>query len=159
MELMPGEIYPHIPNLRKVHDWLYRGGQISPHSLTTLKDLEVKTVICLRSTGAEIDQEKIFVEAAGLKFISFPMTYIWWPDQERIDEFFKIIENEAHHPIFLHCKHGCDRTGMMVAFWRIARDKWTFSSAYEEMKASGYHRFKMRHFKWAVKRFAKHHNS
>ncbi len=159
MDLISGEEFPHIPNLRKVHDWLFRGGQITPESIHTLKDLNVKTVICLRSTGKDVEAERLFVEGAGFNFISFPMTYLWWPDKEKVDEFFQIIENESHRPIYLHCKHGCDRTGMMVAFWRIAKDKWTFSSAYEEMKAAGYHRFKMRHFKWAVKHFSKHHKS
>lgn len=157
MHLLPRDIYPHIPNLRKVHDWLYRGGQINSQSIDTLKGLNIKTVICLRSTKKEIEAEKQLVESAGLKFISFPMTYLCWPDQNLIDEFFQIIEseNKADRPIYLHCKHGCDRTGMLIAFWRMARDQWTFSSAYEEMVVCGYHRFKMRHFKWAVKRFSK----
>jgi len=155
MHLISGEEFPHIPNLRKVHPWLFRGGQISAKSISTLKDLDIKTVICLRSTGKEIAAEKLMVEEAGLKFISLPMTYLCWPSIELINEFFQIIEKEENRPIYLHCKHGCDRTGMMIAFWRMAQEHWTFSSAYDEMKACGFHRFKMRHFKWAVKRFSK----
>ena len=159
MHLLPDDIYPHIPNLRKVHDWLFRGGHINKDSINTLLALNIKTVICLRSTKKEIAAEKILVENAGIQFISLPMTYLCWPSEESINEFFQIIETEGNRPIYLHCKHGCDRTGMLVAFWRMAKDNWTFSSAYDEMKALGYHRFKMRHFKWAVKRFSKRTNN
>jgi protein tyrosine/serine phosphatase len=38
--------------------------------------------------------------------------------------------------VFLHCRRGADRTGTLVAMYRIARQRWTAASAYEEARAT-----------------------
>ncbi len=40
--------------------------------------------------------------------------------------------------ILIHCKHGADRTGLIVALYRIVFEGWDKISAIEELKNGGY---------------------
>jgi protein tyrosine/serine phosphatase len=40
-------------------------------------------------------------------------------------------------PVFIHCIHGCDRTGTMIACYRIAHDQWSNKAALAEAKRYG----------------------
>lgn len=41
--------------------------------------------------------------------------------------------------VFLHCMSGVDRTGFVVAAWRMIVQGWTFDEAYDEWVAEGRH--------------------
>jgi protein tyrosine/serine phosphatase len=43
----------------------------------------------------------------------------------------------AAAPVFIHCKRGADRTGAMVAFYRIRNHGWTAARAYAEAREIG----------------------
>ena len=45
--------------------------------------------------------------------------------------------NSENHPIFVHCRHGADRTGMMSALYRIKHDGWSKQEAIDEMVHGG----------------------
>ena len=46
----------------------------------------------------------------------------------------------ANQKVFVHCYFGDDRTGTMVATYRIAMDQWTSDEAYNEMRAYHFHK-------------------
>ena len=41
-------------------------------------------------------------------------------------------------PVLVHCQHGSDRTGTMVAIYRIAYEGWSKEEATNEMINGGY---------------------
>ena len=41
-------------------------------------------------------------------------------------------------PVLVHCKHGSDRTGMMVAVYRVVVQGWEKGAAVDEMTHGGY---------------------
>ena len=41
-------------------------------------------------------------------------------------------------PVLIHCRHGSDRTGLIVALYRILYQNWTKEDALEEMLKGGY---------------------
>ena len=41
-------------------------------------------------------------------------------------------------PVLVHCEHGSDRTGTMVAIYRIAFEGWTKAQATDEMINGGF---------------------
>lgn len=146
-----------IRNFDSVTPWLYRGGQPGKEGLHALKDLGVKTVISLRWASKVIEPERMAVEQLGMKFVSIPLNYWNVPTPKIIDEFFDLIHKEENRPIFIHCLHGADRTGLMIAMYRITHQNWDFRAAYADMKAHGFHRFRIRNFKWVLWRYAARH--
>jgi protein-tyrosine phosphatase len=41
--------------------------------------------------------------------------------------------------VFVHCRYGDDRTGMMIAAYRMAVEGWTPEEARQEMEKFGFH--------------------
>lgn len=115
-----------------------------------LNKLGVKTIVCLRWSKKAIEEELRICKALNLEVVSIPLNYWRLPNREEIARFFEIVDEQSKHPIFLHCKHGSDRTGMFSAFYRMKYDGWSADRAYEEMKNSGFHKIRMHHFKFAV---------
>ena len=143
-----------LKNFHEVTPWLYRGGQPDEGGARFLKELGIRTVVCLRWSPWLVNQERRFIVEAGMEFVSMPLNYWTYPSEKEVREFFEILDESAHHPVFVHCKHGADRTGLMVAFYRMVKEGWSVDEAYHEMKSLGFHRIKMHHFKWALYRFA-----
>jgi protein tyrosine/serine phosphatase len=143
-----------IKHFSQVAPWLYRGGQPDGRAMQLMaSELGVKTVISLRWNPRAIAAEEALLKQHGLAFHSIPLNYWDLPGAEIINRFFSLLDDSTGHPIFLHCVHGSDRTGLLVAYYRIARQNWTADAAYSEMRQHGFHRVWMPHFKWAVYEF------
>ena len=52
--------------------------------------------------------------------------------------FLKLLADPANRPVFVHCKWGTDRCGMMAAVYRIVVQRWTKERALAEMERLGY---------------------
>ncbi len=139
-----------VKNFSTVTDWLWRGGQPNSVAMEALVKHGVRTIISLRWNLVVIKAERALAEQHGLNFYSIPLSYWILPTRKQIDLFLSIIDDQNKHPIFMHCLHGRDRTGMLTAIYRIARENWTANDAYAEMKAKGFRHIRMHQFKWAV---------
>ena len=53
-------------------------------------------------------------------------------------DFLRIVSTAEFQPVLVHCRHGSDRTGMMVAIYRIVVEGWTKAQAIDEMVNGGY---------------------
>jgi protein tyrosine phosphatase (PTP) superfamily phosphohydrolase (DUF442 family) len=127
---------PGLPNLFKVNDHLYRGAQPEAAGYATLKKLGIKTVINLRAFHE--DQKEC--QAAGLANIAIPL-YTWDVEHDEIGQFLQAVNNPQNWPIFVHCEHGADRTGLMCASYRMVIEGWNKDDAIQEMTEGdfGYH--------------------
>ena len=54
-----------------------------------------------------------------------------------VERALAIINDPANQPVFVHCKHGADRTGTVVAIYRITHDGWSSEQALHEAKKYG----------------------
>jgi protein tyrosine/serine phosphatase len=63
---------------------------------------------------------------------------VFHPEMKDVVRFLRLAGDPARRPVFVHCKHGADRTGMMVAFYRIVRQGWTKKQAIREMVHGGF---------------------
>ena len=63
--------------------------------------------------------------------------------QLRVDlavvKFLKVVTTPEYHPVLVHCKRGADRTGTMVAIYRIYAQDWTMDEALQELSRFGFH--------------------
>ncbi len=126
-----------LPNLFKVSDDLYRGAQPTAEGMKELKKMGIKTIINLRSFHS--DRDKIGDNAFNYVHIYMKA---WHPEDEETVRFLKEVTNRSNLPAFLHCMHGADRTGAMVAVYRMAVMGWSREKAIRELKEGGfgYHR-------------------
>jgi arylsulfatase len=119
---------PGLPNLHCVSANLYRGAQPTAEGMRTLQEMGIKTVINLR--GFHSDRKEAAGTPLALEAISFKT---WHPENEDIVRFLRLVTDHPRGPIFVHCQHGADRTGLMIAIYRVAVDGWTKRDAIDEM--------------------------
>jgi hypothetical protein len=58
---------------------------------------------------------------------------------DRVLEALKILTDPAMRPIAVHCQHGADRTGALVALYRMVVQGWSKEDALAEMDGGGFH--------------------
>jgi len=127
---------PGIPNFHQVNDHVFRGGQPAAEAWPSLAKLGVKTVIDLRredehSTAAEAQA----VAAAGMNYFNVPMKGVVAPANGQIERVLALLNSQD--PVFVHCHRGADRTGAVIACYRIAHDRWDRKQALREAKSFG----------------------
>ena len=125
---------PGLPNLHRVAAGVYRGAQPTAEGMRELERMGVKTVINLRSFHSDKDE----IGNAKLTAISIPMNAWSRHTEEEVVQFLRIVTDEERRPVFFHCQHGADRTGVMCAAYRVAVDGWTKDEAIREMTEGGF---------------------
>jgi protein tyrosine/serine phosphatase len=122
---------------------LVRGGQPSELGFRTLRDeYGVRTVVNLNDSTAKTEGE--IVESLGMRYVALPSN-AFRPDGDKVLEFLKAVqERQAANDgtggaVYVHCRHGMDRTGYAVAAYRILFDGWDADRAMAELR--GYQAF------------------
>jgi protein tyrosine/serine phosphatase len=123
-----------IGNFGCVSQRIYRGAQPTEQGVRELARRGVKTIINLRDANEKAHLERKWAEQEGIKFYNIPFGNWLGPKDEKIEEVLKLINSSGNQPIFIHCKRGADRTGTVVAAYRISHDRWTAKKAKEEAK-------------------------
>jgi len=117
-----------VPNLHRLNDHLYRSAQPSAQGMKNLKQLDIETVVNLRSFHSDRDE----IGETGLGYEHIYMK-AWHPERKEVVRFLRIVTNHKRTPVLVHCLHGSDRTGTMCAMYRIAVQGWTKEKAIQEM--------------------------
>lgn len=126
-----------IVNYQKVSNNLCRGAQPDIKGLKELSEAGVKTIVNLRKFNKlVIAKESFFAKRFGINVVKMPLSPFKGPSQEEIEKFFKIVEGSGK--VFVHCRQGRDRTGTMVALYRMQYENWSFEKAFNEMLTMGH---------------------
>jgi len=129
-----------IPKFKDVTKDIYRGGRPTSKDLADIqKTPGIKTDIDLENIKSQISSESSTAKELKLNFYSEPMTAYNAPDDKQVDRILDLLQNASLFPIFLHCKHGEDRTGMIIGLYRVEVQKWAPKEAYKEMLDLGFH--------------------
>src|SRR5579864_6383596 len=126
-----------IRNFGEVTPTLYRGGQPSRAGLQTLYKMGVDIVV--NTSGNAHDQEGKDVNSLGMKYIVIRW-HCPFPKDETFARFLKVVRDNPGKKIFVHCRLGDDRTGMMIAAYRMAIEDWSAEDAMKEMQEFGFAR-------------------
>jgi protein tyrosine/serine phosphatase len=121
-----------IKNFGQMDDRFFRGGQPKENDYNQLAALGIKTVIDLQLDPKPY--EKRSVEALGMRYVNIPMSDKDYPENTKIDEFLKLVDDPATGKFFVHCAGGRHRTGVMGAVYRFNRYNWNYDQVYAEMK-------------------------
>lgn len=125
---------PGVPKFGKVSEWLYRGAQPREEGFAELKKLGITTILDLR--GEDLGKrawERQRAEALGMHFELIRASGWTPPSDEQMAQFLSLVAKRPREKIFMHCWLGDDRTGVFVAAYRMAFEKWTPEEAIDEM--------------------------
>ena len=142
-----------IKNFHQVNETLYRGGRPTQAGLVSLARIGVKTIINLQGGDlhsiwkpiiqrtekgelpASIEAEKQASLALKLNFRSYPLNSLKKITAEEdlvIQKILSDLQNPELQPIFIHCEHGKDRTGLIIALERVKHENWCKADAKKE---------------------------
>ena len=128
-----------IHNAGKITDVLYRGAQPKEIGFSELKLLGISTIVDLRGEDRDkIAWERKHAESLGMRFVHIPVSGWSPPTDEQVAEFLLLFHSEPGQKVFVHCHFGDDRTGVFVATYRMALEKWSSEEAMKEMYFFGF---------------------
>jgi protein tyrosine phosphatase (PTP) superfamily phosphohydrolase (DUF442 family) len=122
-----------VGNFHRVSPTLYRGAQPTAEGMKNLSQMGIRMVISLR--GYHGDSGLIGDLPLKYKRLKFDTLR---PEDEEVAEFLKLVSDVENQPVFVHCLHGSDRTGMMCAAYRVVFEGWTKSEAIDEWTKGGF---------------------
>ena len=120
-------------NLYQVDNHLYRSQQPKPSDIPSLQRLHIGTIINLRSSQTDQDLSAL----APLQLINVPMR-TWAISTAEIAEALIQIDHHSQDGVLVHCQQGADRTGLVIAMYRIIYQHWSIEAAQNEMKHGGF---------------------
>ena len=134
----PAPALPGLPNFGRVTDTLYRGGQPTPEGYLSLQRLGIQIVVDFRYNDDEIQAGRQASQALGMEYINIPWTAKQEPNNKQVAEFLKLVQANSGKRIFAHCHAGDDKTGVMIAAYRMEMQHWSSDQALAEMWAFGF---------------------
>ena len=123
-----------LPNFSEVTTTLYRGGQPSNAGFHILANKGINIVVDLRGNR---DSERKIVTRLGMQYVPIPW-HCSFPKDKVFAQFLDLLRKNPGKKIYVHCRLGDDRTGMMIAAFRMAREGWSAERADEEMEKFGF---------------------
>jgi hypothetical protein len=106
-----------------------------------LQRLSVRTVLDVRTfRKRRMDKECRCIKAHGMRYVRSGVSF--WPEKDGSAEraFCKLTDARLH-PIYIHCELGRDRSGLIVALYRVRCQGWNPEAAYCEMERFGFHHY------------------
>jgi len=132
--------YAELPRFHQVSEGLYRGAQPLDRGISKLHELGVNTVINLRGPNDLTRAEETEARALGLNYFNIALPGWGRPQDDRIARIMELINAPESGRVFIHCRAGVDRTGLIVAIYRMTHDGWSSDRALAEAERLGMRR-------------------
>jgi protein-tyrosine phosphatase len=134
---LAGSSVQGIDNFYQVDEHVYRGAQPTTEGFGYLAKIGVKTVLDLREDDERSYREAQDVTSLGMQYVNVPMTGLTPPTEAEITKILALLEDGTAGAVFVHCMRGADRTGAVIAAYRIDHDHWDNSRALKEAMSFG----------------------
>lgn len=121
-----------LKNWHQVDELVYRSEQPDAAAMREVSSLGIKRVLNLREFHNDDDE----VAGTVLKTAHLPINAARIKDEDVIRALQTI--KASKEPILIHCWHGADRTGAMVAMYRIVEQGWSREAALDELENGGF---------------------
>jgi len=135
---------PPIAVPREVAPGIFRSAQPDPGGLRAVQERGVRTVVVLRTAIPE--EERSAAAQLGLELIHIPMDGTKLPSMEEVDRALAVILDPSKRPVLVHCAHGEERTGAVIAAYRVVAEGWDPAAAEAEAIELGFGFDKLRDF-------------
>jgi len=113
---------------------LYRCRQPRGEQWGLLRRHNIHVVVNLRPEGEnpkDFQEERQACQAAGVESVNIPIGDPL-PDYDQIRQFIRVVR-ASKGPVLLHCEHGRNRTGYMIATYRVVAQNWSPDKAWDEI--------------------------
>jgi len=121
-----------VKNCYKVTDDIYRSAQPEAETADSLKKMGIKSILNLRHYHNDSEG----FTKSGIILCDCSMN-AGSASVKELTEALKIIQN-APKPILIHCWQGSDRTGFVIAGYRMVIQGWSAEKAIDELRNGGY---------------------
>ena len=121
-----------LGNCFRVSDDLYRCEQPEEKHIPQLRALGIRAILNLRRYHTDPQG----LEKAGFSLLIRKME----ADELTLADLVAGLKlfRDAPKPVIVHCWHGSDRTGSLVAAYRIVFQNWTREAALDELRNGGF---------------------
>ena len=122
-------------NFYRVDERLFRSAQLDGSDAAKLHELGIKSIVNLRHFSRGGDRR-----AFGDQFwLANKPLQSWEIKPAQIADVLRTIrERQKEGAVLVHCYHGADRTGLVVAMYRVIYQGWSLDAARSEMIDGGY---------------------
>lgn len=128
--------------MKKVAPFLFRGPRPKPQELI---DNKIACAITLESGVYEDFHFDVYEDMpmnGPIKKIKIPCSDFTPPNAKQVQSFLTIVAQYTkleERNVLVHCLTGKDRTGFMIAVYRMQVQSWTFEKAHAEWVELGRH--------------------
>jgi len=152
-------VYAQSKRLREVDPGrVYRSGQLNADGFRAARDqYGIRTVICLRDDDPDPDVDLRFLPGGdtvkeselcrqlGMRFVFIAPDLVSRKEvptrrPEAIERFLEVMDDAASYPVLIHCNAGLNRTGVLVAVYRMEYQGWSCEQAFRETLDNGFGR-------------------
>ena len=143
----PTNEFAGLTNFGKVTQDIWRGAQPTAAGYRNLVEIgKVRSFLNLRR-GANRDEVNLETEKiAGAQCYQVSMKE-WNPGEDSLQRLAlalktlkELSSNPKTRPVYVHCKAGQNRTGFVIATYRMVYQGWTPEEAVHEMRVYGFYR-------------------
>ena len=124
------------PAPREVAPGIFRSAQPDLRGLRAVRERGVRTVVVLR-TSIPRDERSAAAEL-GLELVHIPMDGTKLPSIEEVDRALAVVLDASKRPVLVHCAHGEERTGAVIAAYRVVVEGWDPAAAEAEAVELGF---------------------
>lgn len=121
-----------LENCYRVSAELYRCEQPGKEHIAELRAMGIRSILNLRRWNSDPRE----LREAGFDLLLERME----ADDLTVDHLVAALRQikAAPKPVMVHCWHGSDRTGSVVAAYRIVFQNWTPAAALDELRHGGF---------------------
>lgn len=125
-------ISEQLSNWYQVDKDVYRSEQPDDEAMLKIEKFGIKSILNLRELHDDVDEIK------GTHLI--PLHVAIRTQKINDTHIVKALQfiKEADKPVLVHCWHGADRTGTVIAMYRMVEQGWSREAAIDELVHGGY---------------------
>lgn len=132
--------YPELPKFQQVSERLFRGAQPRKGGIARLAGIGINTIVNLRGAGAHTRADEAEAKSLGLNYYNIPLPIWGRPTDSAVRRVMEIVTSPENGRVFVHCRDGVDRSGMIVALHRTTVESWSTDAATAEAVRFGMRR-------------------
>ncbi|MDE2384645.1 MAG: tyrosine-protein phosphatase [Alphaproteobacteria bacterium] len=123
-----------VPNLHQVSATLYRSAQPTAAGFKNLEtQYHIATDLDLRLDHSDAP----LLAGTHISAKAVPMS-TFMSNDDVIKALRLLVAAEAKGPVLVHCQRGADRTGVVIAMYRVVVQGWSKEEAIAEMQKGGF---------------------